>query len=424
MSYSEWKEVKLGDVYDIRSGLSKDRKEFGYGYPFVSFKDVFYNYFLPDELENLANTSIKERENCSVKKGDVFFTRTSETQDELGMSSVALKDYKNATFNGFTKRLRLKEKIKEDIDLLYIGYYLRSPFIRNQINGFSSMTTRASLNNSMINVLEIKLPPIQEQVKIGEVLRSLDEKIEINNKIINTLETMAQELFKHWFVDFEFPNENGEPYKSSGGEMIESELGLIPKGWEVNTIGQITRITRGASPRPIQNFIKTEGVPWVKISDATSSISMYISKTSEFIKIEGVSKSRKVTPGTLILSNSATPGIPKIMMIEACVHDGWLIFNDYIYLPKEYMYYLLLIERDNILSLSNGSVFRNLKTDILKSYKIIIPPMKLIDNILSSLKAINKNIECKATEMEKLSKIRDTLLPKLMSGEIRVPLNF
>ena len=107
---NKWKTSFLTDHYIISSGLSKPAKDFGTGYPFLSFKDIFYNYFLPDSLTQLVQSTEKERVTCSVKRGDVFLTRTSETMHELGMSSVALKDYANATFNGFCKRLRPKEK--------------------------------------------------------------------------------------------------------------------------------------------------------------------------------------------------------------------------------------------------------------------------------------------------------------------------
>lgn len=413
MSFSEWKKVKLGDIYNIYSGLSKSRSDFGFGYPFLTFKQVFNNYFLPSHLDDLVNSTEKERERCSIKRGDIFLTRTSETQNELGMSSVALKDYKNATFNGFTKRLRLKDGIDEEIYPEYIGYYLRSPKIRSYMSSLSVMTTRASLNSSMISNIEIELPTYNVQVEIGKILKVIDDKIELNNRMNKTLEEMSQAIFKSWFVDF-------EPFQD--GEFEDSELGRIPKGWKIKSIGEITKIIRGASPRPIQDFLSTEGMPWLKISDATSSNSKYITKTNEFIKIEGVAKSRRVLPGTLILSNSATPGIPRVMLIEACVHDGWLIFDDYTELPKEYIYYLLLNEREKILSLSNGSVFRNLKTDILKTYKIVVPPKDVVDKIIPTFIGINKIIKCKVKEIENITNIRDTLLPKLMTGEIRVPI--
>ena len=143
----------------------------------------------------------------------------------------------------------------------------------------------------------------------------------------------------------------------------------------------------------------------------------------EYIKEEGIAKSRKVTQGTLVLSNSATPGIAKIMLTEACVHDGWLIFSEYKNISKEYIYCYLVRERERILALSNGSVFRNLKTDILKNYPVIIPPQDILIKATELLVSINNNIEKNVKESKKIENIRDTLLPKLMSGEIRVSMD-
>ena len=231
MSCTEWKEYKLDEVYEVSNGLSKKREEFGFGYEFLAFTDVFNNYFVPQTLDNLVNSSEMERVKCSIKRGDVFLTRTSEKLDELGRSCVALKDYPNATFNGFTKRLRPIGNV--EILPEYAGYYFRSLKFRNAVTSMSSMTTRASLNNDMISLLTITVPTLEEQENIANILSCLDEKIELNNEMNKTLEEMAQCIFKRWFVDFEFPNENGEPYKSSGGEMVDSELGMIPNGWEV-----------------------------------------------------------------------------------------------------------------------------------------------------------------------------------------------
>lgn len=138
---NKWKTSFLTDHYIISSGLSKPAKDFGTGYPFLSFKDIFYNYFLPDSLTQLVQSTDKERAACSVKRGDVFLTRTSETMHELGMSSVALKDYVDATFNGFCKRLRPKEE--SELEPEYVGYYLRSPLFRQNMLAFSTMSTRA-----------------------------------------------------------------------------------------------------------------------------------------------------------------------------------------------------------------------------------------------------------------------------------------
>jgi len=251
-----WKTYKLGELYDSASGLSKSRAEFGFGNPFVTFKNVFYNYFLPDELSELANTNEKEVQRSSVLKGDLLLTRTSETLHELGMSSVALKDYPLATFNGFCKRLRLKNDIEVQIDPVFMGFYLRSSKFRSEVSKHSTMTTRASLNNESIASLEINLPPYNEQVQIGEILKSLLDKIELNLQMNKTLEEMAMTLYKHWFVDFEFP---------SFGGVAAGRGGSFPSSGGVDFIGDERRGGSFSSPAGVPagggQFSSTGGVP-------------------------------------------------------------------------------------------------------------------------------------------------------------------
>jgi len=158
--------------------------------------------------------------------------------------------------------------------------------------------------------------------------------------------------------------------------------------WKHVKFSELCDIWRGGSPRPIHDFIRESGIPWVKIADATSSRTRFIEKTKEFIKPEGMSKSREVFPGDLILSNSATPGLPMFMSIRACIHDGWLLLRNFKNVDKLFCYYLLVHERENIVRFGSGSVFTNLKTDILKNHEVNIPPLPeqhAIAHILGSL---------------------------------------
>ena len=158
--------------------------------------------------------------------------------------------------------------------------------------------------------------------------------------------------------------------------------------WKKEKFSELCTITRGGSPRPIHNYIMDKGIPWVKIADATASNSRTINSTKEYIKSTGKQKSREVFPGDLILSNSATPGLPKFMGIYACIHDGWLLLRDFNGLHKEFCYYFLLHERENLVSQGNGSVFTNLKTDILKNHVVDVPTLseqRAIAHILGTL---------------------------------------
>lgn len=163
--------------------------------------------------------------------------------------------------------------------------------------------------------------------------------------------------------------------------------------WYICRIDDVCRIRRGASPRPIQDYLSDSGMPWVKISDATASNSRFIKSTKEFIKEKGIIASRFIEKGTLILSNSATPGIPKIMGIDACVHDGWLIVDKFNNITQDFLYYVFIFECERLLNLSNGSVFRNLKTDIVKNYKVKIPQLIEQNRIVNILTTLDDKIE-------------------------------
>lgn len=410
----EWKTYKLSELMDVIGGGTPKTSiaEYWNGQiPWLSVKDFNSgNRKVYDTEKRITSLGLKSSSTKLLNKGDLIISArgTVGALAQLG-STMA--------FNQSCYGLRAKEKTSNDY-LYYLVKYKIEDLKRNVHGSIFDTITR-----NTFDILEVKIPKdIREQDHIVNVLSSLDEKIETNNEINKRLEAIAQAIFKQWFIDFEFPNEEGKPYKSSGGKMVESELGMIPEGWEVFKVGEIVKITRGASPRPIKNYISDSGMPWVKISDATENSVKYLFKTKEFIIEAGIEKSRLVHPGTLILSNSATPGIPKIMLINACVHDGWLIFNDYKGITKEYIYYFLLREREGIVSLSNGSVFNNLKTDILKNYRIIVPSKEILEVANDMFIKINNEIKRRVYENNKLEEIRDTLLPKLMSGEIRVPL--
>ncbi|EGT3616371.1 restriction endonuclease subunit S [Clostridium perfringens] len=408
-----WRKCKLKDIMEFNPKESIKKKNIA--------KKVAMDKLEPFTRKVSGYVETEFTSGTKFRNGDILLARITPCLENGKTAQVDILDENEIGF-GSTEYIVLREKLGITFND-YIYYLAISPEFRNMaIKSMTGSSGRQRVQKDVLEESEIILPPLKEQKAIAKILSDLDEKIEVNNKINKNLEEMAQAIFKQWFVDFEFPNEEGKPYKSSGGEMVESEFGMIPKGWKISKIGEVVKIIRGASPRPIQNYLASKGMPWLKISDATSSSSRYIYSTKEFIIEEGISKSRKVEKGTLVLSNSATPGIAKIMAIEACVHDGWLIFNEYKNINKEYIYYYLSREREKILLMSNGSVFRNLKTDILKNYPIIIPNSKILDSITETFTIIGENINKNSLEIETLNKIRDTLLPKLISGEIRVPL--
>ncbi len=215
------------------------------------------------------------------------------------------------------------------------------------------------------------------------------------------LEEQAQALFKSWFIDF-------EPF---GGEM--------PKDWEKGKLGDFVEIKRGGSPRPIQEFLSDSGYRWLKISDVTALNSPFILQIAEHIKESGLNKTVFLKAGSLVLSNSATPGIPKILDLDSCVHDGWLYFPKS-KLSNEFLYLFFKDIRKDLVNLGNGSIFTNLKTEILKNFDTALPSQKVLDDFQKIVEPLFKQVLNIQRESQSLSTLRDSLLPKFMTGEINL----
>ena len=411
---SEWREYRLGDIYDVHNGLSKGGKFFGSGYPFLTFSEVFNNYFIPSKLSSLVQSTDRERLVCNILAGDIFVTRTSETANELGMSCVALKDYPNATYNGFTKRLRKKENCKVDVDSRFIGYFLRSRKFRSLFYGISGgMSTRASLaNNDLLNMV-ITLPSFPEQEKIGEILKNFDDKIAVNRRICENLEAQAQALFKHWFIDF-------APFKND--KFVESELGMIPEGWRVGRLDELGDIVGGATPSKAEDsYYTSKGIAWLTPKDLSNKLSKFTPRGEIDLTQEGYNScSAKLMPkGSVLFSSRAPIGYLTIAKNDICTNQG---FKSVVpkYAGTAYIYYLLKTNTKRIESMSSGTTFKEASGSLMKSLAVIIPPKSIIDNYEASVVEIFKEQEVIEDESTRLSTLRDALLPKLMSGQIKV----
>lgn len=214
---SNLREYKLSELYKINSGISTSASQAGHGSAFVSFSTIFNNFYLPDIIEDLMETTEKEQQTYSIKKGDVFLTRTSETIDELAMSCVALKDYPKATFSGFAKRLRPIQSDKTYDK--FMAFFFRSSYFRRIINNHTNMTLRASFNEDIFSYIKIYLPDYKQQIKIGDFLFSIKQKIIINEKVNSLLLRKIKLIYEQWFVHYEFPNESGKPFRTDNGEF-------------------------------------------------------------------------------------------------------------------------------------------------------------------------------------------------------------
>lgn len=455
----KWSELSLLELYDVSSGLSKGAEYFGQGYPFLSFKDVFRNTFLPNQLEQLVLSEDKERNTCSVKKGDVFITRTSETMHELGMSSVALKDYPEATFNGFTKRLRPKSGTEKILHPEYVGYYLRSPLFRQKMLAFSTMSTRASLNNEMIGRLTITYPELAVQKRISGVLKCLDEKIELNHQTNQTIEQIAQVLFKSWFVDFDpvidnaliagndipealqhkaeqrkqaqqlpdfkpLPDNIRALFPNKFEQIGEPTIGIsgwIPKGWKVSNTDAELGIKGGSTPSTKNpDFWEGGDIHWTSPKDLSGNDSKILLDTSRKITEAGLAK---ITSGllpvdTVLMSSRAPVGYLALAKVPLAINQGYIALQCGKDLTPEYTMQFLDSIMDEIKGISGGTTFAEISKKTFRSIKLVVPSKPAIDAYTAIAKINYDKITENIKQTNSLTETRDYLLPKLISGEI------
>ena len=385
---TEWRKVKLGELYEVHNGLSKGRQFFGSGYPFLSFSTVFNHWFLPEQLDSLVQSTEKERIACSIKRGDVFITRTSETMDELGMSSVALKDYPDATYNGFTKRLR---PITDEVLPEFIGYYLRSRKFRAKFMAFSSMTTRASLANDDLLSMEVEVPEKSVQRRIAEVLSRYDALIENYQRQIKLLEEAAQRLYKEWFVDLRFPGHQSTPI-----------INNLPQSWQKKKLGEIAEFKRG------KTITKKEIIEGdVPVVAGGLEPAYYCNKSNTDKRVVTVSGS------------GANAGFTRMYFEKVWASDcSFVDCSSTRYLHFVYCY--LIANKTSIDNMQKGAAQPHVYAKDINTMDILVPPCNLLDSFEHEASKLFDVIASRNNQVRNLSEARDRLLPKLMSAEIEV----
>ncbi|RTL51336.1 MAG: restriction endonuclease subunit S [Rhodocyclaceae bacterium] len=410
---SELARHKFADLYEMASGISSKPEQAGHGAPFLSFSAVFNNYFLPHELTDRMDTSELEQAKYSINPGDIFLTRTSEVVDELGMSSVALKRYPTATYSGFLKRLRpVKERVTYP---KFMAFYLRSPLFRKTMTNNAVLTLRASLNEEIFSYLDLLLPDYDEQVKAGDLLFLLSQKIDCNNRINAELAAMAKTLYDYWFVQFDFPDTNGKPYKSSGGKMVYNATlkREIPAGWKDKQLCQIANITMGTSPTGDSLNDSGDGVEFFQGSTDFGwqfpTVRQYTTQPARMAK-----------RGDILLSVRAPVGDLNVAHIDCCIGRGLAALNSKDgfdgFLFYVMQYFKMVFDRRN----SEGTTFGSITKDDLHSLPLAYPSTDLLKKYNDIVSEYNQMVFTRSIENQQLARLRDWLLPLLMNGQVTV----
>lgn len=377
----------------------------------------YNNRYISKGSRNISEKGLKYSSARLLPKNSVLLT----TRAPIGYLAISKKEL--ATNQGFKSLIMKNGNVPE------FFYYL----LKNNINKllqYASGTTFMELNATNLKSIEFYIPEVYEQKRIASILSALDDKIELNNKTNKILEEMAQTIFKEWFINFNFPNEDGKPYKKSGGEMIDSELGKIPKGWKVDIISNFFNVTIGKTPprKEIECFSKNcKDTKWVSISDMGNS-GLFIVDTSEYLTSEAIKKYNVniVPQNTVILSFKLTIGRVSITSEDMTTNEAIAHFNSDNNFINEYLYFYLKNFNYRVLG-NTSSIAEAINSKIIKSIKIIIPKENTLNKFHNAVFDMFNLIKNNQIENEKLSNIRYSLLPKLMTpkgrradGEIRV----
>ncbi len=423
---SNFKRYKLGDIAEIIiSSVDKKTKDGEQKVRLCNFVDVYHNWAITKSMHNsfmIASAKGKDIERLSLKKGYVAFTKDSETRDDIGISTYIADDL-NDVILGYHCAL-----VKPNEDILsgkYLNAFLHSNYITKyfELNATGS-GMRYTLSIQTLHDMPILLPSLEEQQYIGNIFSTIDRKIELNRAINHNLETMAKQLYDYWFVQFDFPDDEGKPYKSSGGKMVWNEKlkREVPALWEAKLVDDVAKVFNGATPSTADELNYGGNIVWITPKDLSDQKQKFVYHGERTISQMGYdSCSTHLLPiNTILMSSRAPIGLLSIAKTELCTNQGFKSF-----VPKEdsmaaYLYYYLQIHIKQIEQLGTGTTFKEVSREDVLKFPILKPNDEILDLWEENVTMINDRQLELQKENENLTKQRDKLLPLLMNGQVSV----
>lgn len=419
----DWEIKTLGEFISIKHGFAFKGEffsdvpnenilltpgNFHIGGGFKSDKFKYYTGSYPEEY--------------TLRENDLIVTMTdlSKEGDTLGYSALIPKGNGNRFLHN--QRLGLVILKSKSIDKAFLYWVLRTRNYHIFVVNTSSGSTVKHTAPTRIYDYKVALPKsVEEQQSIAKILSDLDSKIELSQQMNTTLEKVGQALFKHWFIDFEFPNEKGKPYRSSGGEMVDSELGEIPEGWQIKEINDCGKVVCGKTPSTQNKENYGDDIPFITIPDMRGNV--FVVKTeNQLSKLGAETQAKKELPSLAVcVSCIATPGLVSLTSIRSHTNQqiNSIICNADI--SPYFMFYTMREKSEDIQTMGlGGTATLNLNTGDFSKIKILVPDKRLMEQFHTLMVPLFKQLLKKGTESLTLVDIRGSLLPRLMSGKIRV----
>ena len=397
------------------------------GTPIITVEHLGENRIAHQDIPNVSDQDRDRLSKYTLRKGDIVFSRVGSV-DRRALVRNAEDGW---LFSG--RCLRVRPDIT-NVDPTYLSYFFGLPSFQEYIRSIAVGATMPSLNTKILSDVSIFYPPLSEQQAIAHVLGTLDDKIELNRRMNETLEAMARALFKSWFVDFEpvrakmdgrdtgLPPDIAALYDLFPDRLIDSELGEIPEGWEVGVLNDAVEILSGGTPKTSMQEYWDGGIPWYTAKDAPSLSDIFVLTTERSITQAGVeNSSTKVLPvGTTVITARGTVGrlaclgIPMAMNQTCYGIRGAHGYSDY------YTYWNVRNTVSDLRARTHGTIFGTITRETFKIAETVLPPPSVVGAFESALEPLMKRILRNLKESRALAAQRDALLPRLVSGEVRV----
>ena len=415
---------KLGDIAEIIiSSVDKKTKEGEQEVGLCNFVDVYHNWAITQSMHKsfmVASAKEKDIERLSLKRGYVALTKDSETRDDIGISTY-IADDSDSVILGYHCAL-----VKPNEDILlgkYLNAFLHSNYIKKyfELNATGS-GMRYTLSAQTLYDIPILLPSLEEQEYIGNIFSTIDRKIALNRSINHNLEAMAKQLYDYWFVQFDFPDENGRPYKSSGGKMVWNEKlkREIPEGWFGENICRIANVLSGGTPSKKEAAYWNNGIiPFFAPTDYSGNI--FQISTEDHITDKGLEHCASSLFETGVIIITARGSIGKLVVVGTP-----MAMNQSCYAIQskkeefEYLYFLTLQLIESLRTKGNGSVFKSIIVSDIENSWLCIGCDEVVNAFSKKVKPIFECIKENTLEIAAFTKLRDSLLPLLMNGQVSV----
>ena len=384
-------------------------------YFLLSNKNIINGQIIISDADRRINKESfsKINKRTKLENGDLVIS----TVGVLGKLAIIKTENLNYDFQRSVGIVKCDEK---KINTKYLYYYLNTQFVQNRLNHLSKGAVQKCLFISDLKNLEIDFPDLSTQQKIASVLSALDDKIELNNRINAELEAMAKTLYDYWFVQFDFPNEEAKPYKSSGGKMVYNETlkREIPEGWEVKKLKKVLKTYLGGTPSTKNLEYWRGNIPWLNSGEVAN---FPLINTEQFISKEAVknSSTKFLKKGSVLLSITRHLRV-NILGIDACVNQSVAGIEENEKFKYPYIYFFLINDINRLMSLRSGAQQPHINKETVDTIPFLVPSENILNKYYIIATPIFEKIFNNAKQNQELSALRDWLLPMLMNGQVKV----